>query len=493
MVRLKSCFQKGSLFLRKHRKWLHSPFKSKWHQIFSQQLAMINLKKQPPNPSPNPNNLLSSLIDSFDLYNCQPTPQAYDFIIKTLIKTSQLHQIPIILDHFEKVENFETPQFILAYLIMFYGKLNDLQSAVDLFYRLPKFRCVPSVYLLNTLLIVLCRTSKGLKFVPEVILKSRDMNIRLEESTFRLLIDALCRIEKVGYAVEMFKCMIDDGLSVDSKICFLLLSSFCKQKNASSVEVLGFLGELRKLGFCPGIVDYRKVISFLVREGAGMEALNVLNQMKLDGIKPDIRCYNMVLNGVVANGGYLKADELFDELLVFGLIPDVYTCNVYIYGLCKRSNVEAGIEMVASMEKLGCKPNMNMYNILLEALCKNGEINRARELVKEMGSKGFGLRVQTYKAMIHGLISNGKIIEACVLLEEALDKGLCPRSSTFDEVIYGLCHVGSMCKAMQLLVTMVNSNLSPSSRAWEALLVGSESNINLVEDLFIELVGKNLK
>ncbi|XP_002533822.3 pentatricopeptide repeat-containing protein At2g38420, mitochondrial [Ricinus communis] len=490
MVRLRSSFKRGSLFLRKHRKWPHSPYKSQWHQIFHQQQAMHSLKQasiSPPRTADNsPPYLLSSLVNSFAIYNCEPTPQAYHFLFKTVTKTCQLHQIPLILDHLEKVEKFETPQFILASLIEFYGNFGDMQNAIHLFYRTPNFRCVPSVYLLNTLLSVLCRTNEGLNFVPEVLLKSQDMNIRMEESSFRLLINALCSINKVGYAVEMFNCMINDGFSVDSKICSLLLSSLCYQADISSSEVMRFLGELRKFGFCPGIKDYSKVINFLVRRGMGMEALNVLNQMKLDGIKPDIVCYTTVLNGVIANGVYSKADELFDELLVFGLVPDVYTYNVYIYGLCKQNNVEAGIEMVTSMEELGCKPNLITYNILLEDLCKNGEDSRARDLVRDMGSKGIGLGMQTYKVMIHGLTSGGKIVKACSLLEEALDKGLCPRGLRFDEVIYGLCQTGSICKALELLEKVVNKNVSPGVRVWETLLL--KSNINFVEDTFIDLV-----
>ncbi|KAB5573920.1 hypothetical protein DKX38_001114 [Salix brachista] len=72
---------------------------------------------------------------------------------------------------------------------------NKTHEAIELFYRIPKFRCVPSVYSLNNLISVLCRNSKGLKLVPGILLKSQVMNIRVEESTFQVLITALCRRE----------------------------------------------------------------------------------------------------------------------------------------------------------------------------------------------------------------------------------------------------------------------------------------------------------
>ncbi|KAB5561308.1 hypothetical protein DKX38_006265 [Salix brachista] len=73
---------------------------------------------------------------------------------------------------------------------------NKTHEAIELFYRIPKFRCVPSVYSLNNLISVLCRNSIGLKLVPGILLKSQVMNIRVEESTFQVLITALCRIRK---------------------------------------------------------------------------------------------------------------------------------------------------------------------------------------------------------------------------------------------------------------------------------------------------------
>ncbi|XP_065854151.1 pentatricopeptide repeat-containing protein At2g38420, mitochondrial [Euphorbia lathyris] len=438
--------------------------------------------KQALQTSHNPHHLLFSLINSFRIYNCEPTPQAYHFLIQTLTNNSLLRHLPPVLYHLENMEKFETPESIFAHLIQIYGRANQIHDALDLFYRVPMFRCVPSVYLLNTLLSVLFSTSEGLKLVPQVLLKSRAMNIRLEDSTFLLLIEALCRIKKVGYAVEIFHSMLNDGFCIDTKICSLLLSSLCEQVEVSNnVEVMGFLGELMRLGFCPGMVDYTNIIRFLVRRRMGMDAFDVLNQMKSDGIKPDIVCYTMVLDGLIEKGSYSKADEVFDELLVYGLIPDFYTYSVYIKGLCKQGNIEAGIKMVASMEELGCQPNCITYNILLNALFKSGEISRGWEVVREMRSKGIELGLETYKIMIDGLISNGNIIEACALLEECLDKDLWTESLRFDRIICGLCQVSARDKAFELVERMVCKNMFPGVRAWEALVVGYSYNVQRIQ------------
>ena len=490
MVRIRSSSLKNpnNNFLRKHRKFPHSPYKTKWHKTFNQNQAMQTLKQTP--QQENSNNLLSTLTHSFNTYNCQPTPTAYNFLIKTLAKTSQLHHIPQVLDNLVRVENFQTPEYIFTDLIKIYGNANKLEEAVSLFFEIPKFRCVPSVYSLNVLLSVLCKKSEGLKWVPQVLLNSQKMNIRVEESTFRILTIALCRIRRVGYAIEILNYMINDGYDLDSKICSLILRSLCEQEGfCGSVEVMGFVERMRKLGFCPGIMDYSNVIRFLVKERKGFDALGVLNQMKVDGIKPDIVCYTMVLNGVIVEGDYERADKVFDELLVLGLVPDVYTYNVYIYGLCRQNSVEAGIKMIGSMEELGCKPNVITYNTILDALCKAGEFSRMRELVRGMRQKGVAFNLRTFRIMLKGFVGEGEITEACVLSEEMLEKFFCPRCETFDEVIFGLCQKGLVFKAVELMQKIIGKNVAPGAMAWEALLLSSGSKLSFSETILTGLVN----
>ncbi|CAL5422853.1 unnamed protein product [Camellia sinensis] len=481
--------------LRKTRKWPLSPYKAKWQETFNDQQAIQTLKQS---SSTNSTHLLSSLIDSFSVYRSNPTPNAYHFVIKTLAKTSKFDQIPQVLDRIERVEKFETPEFIFVDLIRIYGDSNLIRQAIDLFFRIPKFRCVPSVDSLNSLLSVLCKNREGIWVVPQILLKSQLMNIRVEESSFCVLIKALCRIRKVGYAIKLLNFMISDGHSLlDGRLCSLILSTLCEGKDLSGVEVMCFWEEIRKLGFCPKSLDWCNVIRFLVKNGKGMDALGALEDMKMDGIKPNVVCYTLVLDGIVAEGKFKKVDELFDEMLVLGLVPDIHTYNAYINGLCKQNKAEEGVKMIGYMEELGCKPNVVSYNTILQGFFDVGKLSRAMEIVKEMESKGVRLDSQTYDIIIDGLVKDGQIDEACGRLKEILDKGLIPQSSTFDEVICGLCQRGLVCKAMELLKETVGKNVAPGIRAWEALLVyefkpSVEETASMDAKIPIQTDGKNI-
>ncbi|KAL2332286.1 hypothetical protein Fmac_019867 [Flemingia macrophylla] len=490
----------GNKYLRKFRKWPHSPYKTSWHHTFGEQQAMQILKKATLEVASSDQSqtqnlrypfLLSTLLDSFKAFSTAPTPKAYYFLIKTLTSTSRLQDIAPVLDHVEQSEKFETPEFIFVHLIRFYGLADKVQDALDLFFRIPRFRCTPTVCSLNLVLSLLCRKRECLKMVPQVLLKSQHMNIRVEGSTFRVLIKALCRIKRVDYAIKIMSCMVEDGYGLDDKICSLIISSLCEQRDLTSIEALVLWRDMRKLGFCPGVMDYTNMIRFLVKEGRGMAALGIMNQQKEDGFKPDVVCYTMVLSGIVAEGEYGKLEELFDEMLVLGLIPDVYTYNVYVNGLCKQNNVNEALKIVASMEELGCKPNVVTYNTLLGALCVAGELGKARGIMKEMGLKGVGFNLHTYRIMIDGLVGKGEIGGACLLLEEMLEKCLFPRTSTFDNIVFQMCQKGLTDEAMELTQKIVAKSFVPGARAWEALLLNSLSRAEYSETTFSGLLDTN--
>ncbi|KAJ6871520.1 hypothetical protein NC652_037009 [Populus alba x Populus x berolinensis] len=104
------------------------------------------------------------------------------------------------------------------------------------------------------LLNILCRSSKGLNLVPEILLNSQVMNTRMEESTFQRYVS-------------------------------MLLSCICEQKEANQIRGFGVFRGIEKVrilswnggGFCPGMVDYSNVIRFLVKGKMGLDALHVVN------------------------------------------------------------------------------------------------------------------------------------------------------------------------------------------------------------------------
>ncbi|KAJ0258796.1 Pentatricopeptide repeat-containing protein [Hirschfeldia incana] len=453
-----SSWHRISNFLRKYRKIPHSSFKTKWNETLKHKHAMEQLRttllSNPPTSTSNIT-VIQTLTTSFHIHNCEPTPQAYRFLIKTLAKSSNLESIASVLDHLETSEKFETPEHIFKDVIFAYGFSGKIDEAVKVFFKIPKLRCVPSAYTLNALLSVLVRRREGLVMVPEVLVRASGMGVRLEESTFEILVDALCRIGEVDCAGELVRYMSDESYIVDPSLYSKLLSSVCKHKDSSCFDVIGYVEELRKMRFSPGLRDYTVVMRFLVRGGRGKEVVSVLNQMKCDRIEPDLVCYTIILQGVIADEDYSRADKLFDELLLLGLTPDVYTYNVYIDGLCKQKDIDGAVKMMSCMEKVGCEANVVTYNILLKGLVKAGDMSRAKSVWEKMEGNGVDRNSHTYDIMVGGFIEVDDVVCAQGLLEEAFSRDLVVKRSRTEEVICRLCDKGLMDEAVELLAHLV--------------------------------------
>ncbi|CAN8317099.1 unnamed protein product [Cochlearia groenlandica] len=452
-----SSWHRMSNFFRKYRKLPHSSFKTKFKDSLKHKYAMEELRTRlVSDPSFTEKACaIQTLTSSFKLHSYEPSPQAYRFVIKALAKSSQLKSIGSVLNHMEISEKFDTPEPIFKDVIFAYGFSGKIQEAIDVFFRIPSFRCVPSSYTLNALLSVLVGTRQNLKLVPEILLRASRMGVRLEESTFEILIDALCRIGEVDYATDLVKHMSEDCFIIDPKLYSKLLSSVCKHKDSSCFDIIGYVEDLRKTRFSPDLRDYTSVMKFLVEGGRGKQVVSILNQMKCDRIEPDIVCYTIILQGVIADGDYTKADKLFDELLLLGLTPDVYTYNVYMDGLCKQKDFEEAIKMMSSMEKLDCEANVVTYNILIKALVKSGDMSRAKTLWEEMETNGINRNSHTYDIMIDGFIEVDDVIRAQGLLVEALGRSLDVKSSRTEKVLCRLCDKDLMDEAVELIAHLV--------------------------------------
>ncbi|KAH6790495.1 hypothetical protein C2S51_005501 [Perilla frutescens var. frutescens] len=221
--------------------------------------------------------LLPDLIKAFAAYEIEPSSKSYHFLFKILIQSrpSNCHdQIMQVLHHIEKAKNFETPECIFIDLIEFYGDSKMLNDAVELFSRIPRFRCEPSVGILNALLSVLCRNERGFEIVPTILVKIQVMNIRIEESTFEILIRALCKIGNAGNALDLLNQMVEEVFDLDQKVCSLMLATMCRQLNCSGGEILGFLEDMKRLSFGGSVM-----MSFLLQIRCPGQKLHV-NLMK---------------------------------------------------------------------------------------------------------------------------------------------------------------------------------------------------------------------
>ncbi|KAJ6871519.1 hypothetical protein NC652_037009 [Populus alba x Populus x berolinensis] len=114
------------------------------------------------------------------------------------------------------------------------------------------------------LLNILCRSSKGLNLVPEILLNSQVMNTRMEESTF----------QKEANQIRGFGVF----------------------RGIEKVRILSWNGG----GFCPGMVDYSNVIrdwkALLLDSGFKLGFIETTLFSLVDTIQTQLSCENVAVD-----------------------------------------------------------------------------------------------------------------------------------------------------------------------------------------------------
>ncbi|KAJ4779959.1 Pentatricopeptide repeat-containing protein [Rhynchospora pubera] len=264
-----------------------------------------------------------------------------------------------------------------------------MYEATQLFDKMPELKCTPTAASLNQLLSILCDKKEGLYMVKDVLLKSHEMGIRVDRSTFWVLIEALCKHGKAKFAIEIMGVMGLFECNPDPKMYSLVLKSLCDSDDSNGwSDVIAFVGEMRNAGSLLTNSDCYMVIDLLVKEGKMDEAYCLVTEMRIDGTNPDINCFNKLLSGFCQAGRFDMVDKVFDEMLIGGMVPNVHTFEIYIDGLAKKGDVDGMVKMVKCMERAGFNANVQIYNTMIGQFMRSGKSNEARELMDEMVKKG---------------------------------------------------------------------------------------------------------
>ncbi|KAK1312001.1 Pentatricopeptide repeat-containing protein [Acorus calamus] len=293
------------------------------------QLALETLKRSIAGDDNPKHGFLSVLIDSYKTHHCSPNPIAYSLTIQSLARRSLFRHLEPVLNHLESSERFEIDECAFVELILRYGKAGMHKEAVDVFLRMPRFRCAPTSASLDALLRVLCASAEGLALVGDVLVNASDMRVRLAGSSFGILIGALCHVGKVGAAIELLGQMEVHDCEPDAGMYSSILHSLCEHS-----DLRAWWG------------SWSKCVARESRRTGG--------------------------NGFASVGDFQKVDEVFDEILVTGLTPNVFTYNAYINGLCKKGDIDGARDMLACMVKAGCEADVVTYNTIVAACGRPG-------------------------------------------------------------------------------------------------------------------------
>lgn len=251
------------------------------------------------------------------------------------------------------------------------------------------------------------------KKVVELFQELKSRQLDLTPLSIQILCQSLAKLGKPLEALEIFRSVTKEGVSLDSsKIYSVLISSFASIRDVKVAEELFKEAETKKMLRDPtvflrlitmyveeGLLDMTlevvkamkganirvsdniccAVVSGFSRKSTLLNAVKVFEDLILMGCEPGQVTYASVLNVYCRLGLYAKAEMVFREMEEKGFDKCVvaYSSMVVMYG--KTGRPREAMRLVAKMKERGCKPNVWIYNSLMDM---HGRDNNTRQVAK---------------------------------------------------------------------------------------------------------------
>ncbi|TVU49006.1 hypothetical protein EJB05_00296 [Eragrostis curvula] len=277
------------------------------------------------------------------------------------------------------------------------------------------------------------------KIALEIYEEMESCGISPSEYSHSIIIDGLCKQDKIGEALSFLKEARKRGMFKPLGMTFnILMSALCKWGFIQFAK--SFFGLMLKYGLNPDRYTYSTLIHGLCKVGSVEEALDICERVTKEGMELDKVTYNSLINGYRLIGLTREIPKMIKKMTHQGFEPDLVTYTILIAGLCEGGDVEEGLKIRKDLLDQGLQLNIVTYSVLLNALFKKGLCYEVESLLGEMCSSGMDMDVVAYSVLIHGYCKLGEIERALDVCSAMCDsQRVMPTSLNHLSILLALC------------------------------------------------------
>ncbi|PQP93234.1 putative pentatricopeptide repeat-containing protein [Prunus yedoensis var. nudiflora] len=276
---------------------------------------------------------------------------SYDLIITKLGRAKMFDQMDQILHQLKQEPRFAPPEIIFCNVISFYGRAHLPDRALQMFDKIPTFRCHRTVKSLNSLLNALLRCGEFEKIC--------------------------CSNEYLDDAWKVLDEMSRKGIPPNS-----LKEAFKLKEDMAKEEML-----MRKIK--PDAAVYSTLISGLFKlgrkgeEGKWSEANDLFEDLPRRGCPPDVVSYRIMFTGLCDCRQFREAALVLDEMIFKGYAPHCLSAHKLVEGLCREGDMEFVRTVLTSMGN-GNVLHVDTWAMVISMVCKKEKLSNVSELVDSL-------------------------------------------------------------------------------------------------------------
>eukprot|EP00268_Persea_americana_P034742 TRINITY_DN34362_c2_g1_i2.p1 TRINITY_DN34362_c2_g1~~TRINITY_DN34362_c2_g1_i2.p1 ORF type:complete len:379 (+),score=63.40 TRINITY_DN34362_c2_g1_i2:210-1346(+) len=241
----------------------------------------------------------------------KPNEPLYSVMIQKLAHARKFDAIEGLFARI-KTENCRLSDEFFYRIIKIYGNVvNNPEQAIKILFRMPDFRCWPSVKTFNFVLNMLV-CAKQFDVIHEVYLGAPRLGVTIDACCFNILIKALCQLDKLDAAFALLHEFPKQNCRPNTKTYSTLMHGLCKNDRVN--EAFELFDRMEKEDCYPDTITFNILISGLCKQGRVDEAMDLLHQMKLKGCSPNSGSYQAVLYGLLGCEKFVEAKDFIDRM-----------------------------------------------------------------------------------------------------------------------------------------------------------------------------------
>ncbi|KAJ9153487.1 hypothetical protein P3X46_026918 [Hevea brasiliensis] len=381
---------------------------------------------------------------------------SYDLIITKLGRAKLFDEMEKILLQLKSETRFVPKEALFCNIIKYYGRARLPNNALQVFDKMPSFRCQRTIKSFNSLLnvFIMCKEFRRMRELFAYL----ERHLKSDACTYNILIRGLCSDRRVDDAWKVFNEMRRRDLFPNVVTFGTLIYGLCLDlKLEEAFKLKNYMAKVH--GVCPNAYVYASLLKGVCGLGELSLAFRLKEEMVRDGIKLDSAIYSTLISGLFKVGRKEEVHGILEEMNLSGCKPDTVTYNVIINGFCKDKDFKAAYKILVEMMEKGCKPEVISYNVILGELCKDGNWSEAKDLFEDMPRRGCAPDVVSYRILFDGLCDGMQFNEAAFILDEMIFKGFTLRSPIICKYVNRLCEEGNENLLCSVLNSLVKANV----------------------------------
>ncbi|KAM3287102.1 pentatricopeptide repeat-containing protein, mitochondrial-like [Capsicum chacoense] len=325
----------------------------------------------------NPSSALHVLTLISERKDYKPNEAIYSIVIKNLGISKNFDDIEILMEKIKNERKCRLSDDFFYNVIKIYAHLGGrINSAIDMLFDMPSYKCWPSVRTFNFVLNVLVN-SKQFDVVDKVYTRGvYELGVEIDECCLNIIVKGLCRCGEFDAVYKVFD-------------------------------------EFPKQNCRPNVRTFATVMHALCVRGRVDEALSLLERMEREGVEADAVVFNTLIFGLRKVGRVDEAIEMFKKVMVRGCDPNPGTYQEMLYALLDGKRFLEAKDFMSVMIDKRVNPSFESYKLMIHGLCDGKLLEDLDWVLMQMVRHGFVPRMGMWKKILGCLFPDGDCVTTC--------------------------------------------------------------------------------